>query len=106
MALFHPLTLYTWRPHEGEELVEARPPSNRLVTSAGRNVTGKVTEVTLFVTCYGIHYGVYYGIHYDFLGHFQMSLSDAVHGFREGSDTNSRPFPLFSTLSLSTAHQG
>ena len=82
---------------------EPWPPAKRRVTSAGRNVTRKVTEVTSFVTHYGIHYGIYYGIHYGFLGHSRMRLSDAVHGFPEGSDTISRPFPLFTVVGAGSA---
>lgn len=84
-------------------LADPLPASNRLVTSAGRNVTGKVTEVTSFVTCYGIHYGIYYGIYYGFLDHFRMLLCNAVHGFPAGSDTNSRPFPLFTAVGAGSA---
>ena len=101
--LLRPLTLYTWRPHEAGSASRASAASKRLVTLAGRNVTRKVTEVTSFVTRYGIHYGIYYGIYYGFLDHVQVSLSDAVHDLREGSDTISRPVPLFPAVGAGSA---
>jgi hypothetical protein len=81
-----------------EKHPEPRPSSNPLVTSAGQNVTGKVTEVTSFVTCYGIHYGIHYGIYFGFLDHVRMQLWDAMRGFPAGSDTICRPLPLPTTL--------
>ena len=102
-VLLRPLILYTWRPHEAGRASSASAASNQLVTSAERNVTRKVTEVTSFVTHYGIHYGICYGSYFGFLGHLRMSLSDAVHGLREGSDTISRPHPLFTAVGAGSA---
>ncbi len=44
---------------------------------------------------YGIQDDIQADIQDGFLGHVEMWLPDAAHGLPAGSDTISRPFPLF-----------